>query len=140
MEELRSPIILGSVLCYMAICIAVGVWALRRTKTTTDFFMAGRNLGIMVTGVALFSSMMSGFGFVGGPGLVYSMGLASVWIVVTTAVGFGVSDFLLAKRLRLFAGMFDSVSLPDVVAVRYGSESCRDCNTEGRRISEAWEE
>ncbi|MEE9229942.1 MAG: hypothetical protein V3U86_04480 [Acidobacteriota bacterium] len=125
MEAFRSPIILGSVFCYMVICIVVGLWAWRRTKSTTDFFMAGRNLGIMVTGVALFSSMMSGFGFVGGPGLVYSMGLASVWIVMTTAVGFGVSDFLLGKRLRLFAGLFDSVSLPDVVAARYGSESCR---------------
>ena len=68
---------------------------------------------------------MSGFGFVGGPGLVYSMGMSSIWIVITTALGFAISDFLVAKRLRLFAGLCDTISLPDAVAARYGRESTR---------------
>ena len=71
----------------MAMCVGVGIWALKRTKSTRDFFMAGRNLGFIVTGVALFSCMMSGFGFVGGPGLVYLMGMSSVWIIITVAPG-----------------------------------------------------
>ncbi|MEE9219485.1 MAG: hypothetical protein V3U98_10515 [Acidobacteriota bacterium] len=125
MEALRSPIILSAVFIYMGACIVIGLWAMRRTSSTRDFFMAGRSLGVLVTGVALFSSTMSGFGFVGGPGLVYSMGLSSVWMVITTAIGFAVSDFLVAKRLRLFAGLFDTVSLPDAVAARYGSDSTR---------------
>ena len=125
MEPLRNPIILGSVALYMAICVGVGIWALRRTKSTRDFFMAGRNLGTLVTGVALFSSMMSGFGFVGGPGLVYLMGMSSVWMIATVTVGWAVTDFLVAKRLRVFAGFFDTISLPDAVAARYGSEASR---------------
>ncbi len=112
----RSAIILSCVALYMAICIGIGIWAMRRTKSTRDFFMAGRNLGIMVTGLAIFSTTLSGFGFVGGPGLVYSMGMSSVWIVTTATMGFALSAFLLAKRLRLFAGFFDTVSLPSAVA------------------------
>ncbi len=110
---------------YMGICIGIGIWAMRRTKSTRDFFMAGRNLGIMVTGLAIFSTTLSGFGFVGGPGLVYSMVMSSMWIVTTATMGFALSAFLLAKRLRLFAGFFDTVSLPSAVAARYSSESCR---------------
>jgi SSS family transporter len=125
MEGFRDPIILGSVVLYMGACIGVGLWALKRTKSTRDFFMAGRNLGVLVTGVAIFSSVMSGFGFVGGPGLVYLMGMSSVWIVITVAIGWAMRDFLVAKRLRLFAGFFDTVSLPDAVAARYGSETGR---------------
>jgi Na+/proline symporter len=125
MEALRDPIAVGSVAFYMLVCIGVGIWAARRTSSTRDFFMAGRRLGVFVTGAAIFSSQMSGFGFVGGPGLVYSMGMASVWMVITTGVGFAVTDFLLAKRLRLFAGLYNALSLPDLVAVRYGSEPCR---------------
>ena len=71
MEDSRSLIVLVCVLGYLAVCIGVGIWALRRTKSPRDFFMAGRDLGILVTGLAVFSSTMSGFGFVGGPGLVY---------------------------------------------------------------------
>ena len=36
-----------------------------------DFFVAGRQLGLVVTVIAGVSSIMSGFGFVGGPGLVF---------------------------------------------------------------------
>ena len=61
MNELRSPIILGCVVLYMILCIFVGLWAMRRTRSAKDFFMAGRELGIMITGIAIFSSTMSGF-------------------------------------------------------------------------------
>jgi Na+/proline symporter len=110
---------------YMLICFGVGLWAMRRTKSTKDFFMAGRNLGVLVTALAVFSANMSGFGFVGGPGLVYKMGMSSIWICLTAPLGFAVAFFLLAKRIRLIAELRDSVSLPDTVAARYKSETSR---------------
>lgn len=125
MEAWRATIILGCVAIYLAMCIGIGLWALRRTKSTRDFFMAGRDLGIIVTGIAVFSSTMSGFGFIGGPGLVYRMGMSSLWMVVCVSIGYSVSFFLLGKRIRLFAEMRESISLPDVVAARYRSETCR---------------
>ncbi|MCA9024480.1 MAG: sodium/proline symporter [Planctomycetaceae bacterium] len=123
MEAYRSQIILGSVALYMLMCIGVGLWAMRRTKDAHDFFMAGRSLGIFVTSVAVFSSTMSGFGFVGGPGLVYQMGMSSIWMVVCTAIGFALSFHLIATRIRLFAELRDSISLPDAVGSRYRSRS-----------------
>lgn len=125
MEENRNLIVVFSVALYMVLCIAVGIWALRRTRSTRDFFMAGRDLGIFVTALAVFSSTLSGFGFVGGPGLVYRMGVSSLWMVVPAGIGYSCSFFLLAKRLRMFGELRDSVSLPDAVAARYGSESSR---------------
>ena len=125
MDSSPNPTILLCVGIYMVTCIAVGLWAMTRTRSTRDFFMAGRDLGIVVTAVAVFSSTMSGFGFVGGPGLVYEMGASSFWMVIATSIGFCGSFFLLGKRLRLFAELCDSVSLPDVVAARYQSQLAR---------------
>ncbi len=125
MEALRNPIILGSVGLYMFVCIGFGIWAMGRTRSTRDFFMAGRQIGVVVAGLAVFSSTLSGFGFVGGPGLVYSMGMSSIWMVICASMGFTLSFFLLAKRLRLFAAARDTVSLPDAVCARYGSETTR---------------
>lgn len=125
LEQYRNPIILICVGAYMITCIAVGLWAMRRTKDAKDFFMAGRNLGIMVTGLAVFSSTLSGFGFVGGPGLVYRMGMSSIWMVICSSIGFCLSFYLVGKRIRLFAELNDSISLPDVVAMRYNSELSR---------------
>jgi Na+/proline symporter len=125
MESLRDPIILSSIALYMALCIAVGIWAMRRTTSTRDFFMAGRNLGILVAGIAMFSSTMSGFGFVGGPGLVYALGTSSFWILVTIPFGYAITDFTVGKRIRLLAGALDTISLPDLIAARYQSEATR---------------
>lgn len=121
----RNIIILSCVVAYMLACVVIGLWAMGRTKTTSDFFMAGRNLGVALTGIAMFSSIMSGFGFVGGPGLVYQMGLSSFWILVSTPIGFCMAFFLLAKRLRLLAELRDSESLPDIVAARFRSKAVR---------------
>ncbi len=119
MESFRNSIILGSIATYMLFTIMIGIWALRKTKSTQDFFMAGKDLGIFVTGFALFSSLLSGFGFIGGPALVYKMGMSSTWMFVCVIMGFNLSFFLLAKRLRLFAEIGNPISLPDVVKLRY---------------------
>lgn len=121
MEEYRAWIILGCVAAFFAMCIGVGLWAMRKTNSASDFFMAGRDLGFVVTAVAVFSSTMSGFGFVGGPGLVYQMGMSSAWMIVCTGLSYTVCFFLLAKRLRILAEVRESISLPDAVQARYGS-------------------
>ena len=121
MEEYRSWIVFITVALYMAMCIGVGLWAMQRTQSTKDFFMAGRHLGIIVASVAVFSSTMSGWGFVGGPGLVYKMGVSSFWMVVSTSIGISITFFLLGKRLRLLAELRNTISLPDAVAARYNS-------------------
>ena len=125
MDDTRALTVLACVVGYLAVCIGVGIWALRRTTSTRDFFMAGRDLGIFVTGLAVFSSTMSGFGFVGGPGLIYRMGMSSSWMTLTSVLGFCVTFYLLGKRLRMIAELRDTISLPDAVAARYGSELTR---------------
>jgi len=125
MEESRDLIVLIFVGLYMALCIAIGLWAIRKTKSSSDFFMAGRHLGVMLTAFAVFSSTLSGFGFVGGPGLVYKMGMSSIWMVVCSAMGYVLSFTLLSKKIRLIGELRNCISLPDVVMARYRSDSVR---------------
>ncbi len=116
----ESPIIVASVLAYLAACFAIGIWAFRRTHTTSDFFLAGKSLGLVVLGFASFSNIMSGFGFVGGPGLVYESGISSAWMTFAATIGFSMSWVLLAKRLRLVAEAREILTLPQAVGARYG--------------------
>jgi SSS family transporter len=125
MEAYRQEIVIGAVLLYMIFCVLTGLWAMRRTKNSSDFFIAGRGLGPIVVSLALFSSTLSGFGFVGGPGLVYSIGVSSFWMVVISSTGYAVAFFLVAKRIRMIAEVRNCISLPDIVAARYGSEAVR---------------
>lgn len=125
MEAYRVEITIGFVGVYMLFCIVVGIWAMRRTRNSSDFFVAGRGLGPVVLALAVFSTTLSGFGFVGGPGLVYSAGMSSMWMVAVSSIGYALGFFLISKRIRMIAGVRNSLSLPDVVAARYDSEWVR---------------
>ncbi len=125
MEEYRALITLLAVIAYLALCVGVGIWSLRRTKSAGDFFVAGRRLGMFVTAFAIFSSTMSGFGFVGGPGLMYSMGTSSIWILGTIVISNIIVLNLVAKRIRMVTELRECISLPDVAAARYGRRSVR---------------
>ena len=125
MEAFRQEIILGAVFLYMVFCIATGLWAMKRTKSSSDFFIAGRGLGPIVVALALFSSTLSGFGFVGGPGLVYSIGVSAFWMVVISSAGYAIGFFLVSKRIRMIAELRNCISLPDIAAARYNSELVR---------------
>jgi sodium/proline symporter len=122
---LESPYILGCVIAYLAVCFVVGAWAMGRTRSISDFLVAGQTLGPVVVVVAAISSTMSGFGFVGGPGLVFDAGMSSLWMTFVAPLGAGVSWILLAKRLRLLAEAREVLTLPDAIAVRYGGAAPR---------------
>lgn len=122
---LESPYILGCVIAYLAICFIVGAWAMGRTHSISDFLVAGQSLGPVVVVVAAISSTMSGFGFVGGPGLVFDVGMSSLWMTFVAPLGAGVSWITMAKRLRLLAEAREVLTLPDAVAVRYGEGAPR---------------
>ncbi len=117
-------LILTIIVAYLVVCLGIGLWTARRTRTAADFFIAGKRVNVWIFGIAAFSTTMSGFGFVGGPGLVYRYGTSSFWICVPAALGFVVSWLLVSKRLRVFAEVFDLMTLPEAIGVRYGSRAC----------------
>ncbi|MDE0264450.1 MAG: hypothetical protein OXJ37_18750, partial [Bryobacterales bacterium] len=120
MPTADSQLIITCVVVYLTSCAAIGVWAMRRTSSAADFFLAGKSLGPVVVVMATISSVMSGFGFVGGPGLVYESGSSSLWMVFVSAFSLPVVFLLTGKRLRLLAEVRPILTLPEAIAARYG--------------------
>jgi SSS family transporter len=120
MPIVDSPAVLACVGAYLLLCLGIGVWAMRRTHTIADFLIAGRGLGLTVMVLATMSSIMSGFGFVGGPGLVYAAGASSLWMTFPATFSMPLTWVLLGKRLSLLASAREILTLPDVVEARYG--------------------
>ena len=97
----RQPAVLLTAAAYALITAAIGIWASRRTRSAGDFFTAGRRLGPFALGVAAMASTLSGFTFIGGPGLLYSVGLGALLIFLPASLSNCLSAWVLAKRLRL---------------------------------------
>ena len=75
-----------AVLLYGVVLLWIAWFSARRVRTQQDFFIAGQRVGLWVLAFSTMSTAFSGFVFLGGPGLTYRIGLASLWIFF--AIGF----------------------------------------------------
>lgn len=71
------------------------------------------------------SATLSGFAFIGGPGLVYQAGLGAVFIVLPLSLTNAMGAWVLAKRLRLLAEVRTMITIPDAIAARYDSRAAQ---------------
>ena len=110
---------------YFAICGLIGWWASRRTHTAEDFFVAGRGIGLIPFALAAMASTLSGFAFIGGPGLVYAIGMTAVFIILPAAITNTAGAWVLGKRLKLLGEARKLLTIPDAIGARYRSPTAQ---------------
>ena len=121
LQHVASPTIVIVALLYFVGVVAISIWASRRTRTARDFFVAGHGIGLIALTVASVSTSVSGFAFIGGPGLLYSIGLAALYIVLPASVTNVMGAWVLAKRMRLLGEVRGLMTVPDAIGARYRS-------------------
>ena len=102
--------------------LAVGLFALRRTRTAADFFVAGRRLGAFRAGLSVAASAFSGFVFLGGPGLTGQIGFGSLFIVVPAGFTAALLCRTVGRRLALISETGGILTLPDALAFRFAGQ------------------
>ncbi len=125
LPRLAQPVIVGVAVVYFAIVAAIGAWATRRTRTASDFFVAGEGIGLAALTLAAMSATLSGFAFIGGPGLVYSLGLGAMFLILPAAVTSSMTSWALAKRMRLLHEVRGLITVPDAIGARYRSPAAQ---------------
>jgi Na+/proline symporter len=120
-----QPVILATALVYGLVVAAIAIWASRRTRTARDFFVAGSGIGVWTLAIAAMAATLSGFTFIGGPGLVYRLGLGAVFIILPAAFTNTMAAWALAKRMRLLAEARSLMTVPDAIGARYRSRGAQ---------------
>ena len=103
--------------------LAVGLLTARRTRTTDDFFVAGRRLGTFRCGLAVAASAFSGFVFLGGAGLTGQVGLGSLFIVAPAGFTAALLCRTAGRRLVLIAAAGGARTLPEALRFRFGRQA-----------------
>jgi SSS family transporter len=116
-----GPAMIAVAFAYFATVAAIGIWAARRTRTANDFFLAGRGIGLFALAVSAMAATLSGFAFIGGPGLVYALGFGAVFIVLPAGLTNTMTGWALARRMRMLGDMRGLVTVPDAIGARYDS-------------------
>ena len=120
-----SPFIIGYVIVFLIISIGIGWYANRYAKTAEGFFGGTKMFSGLVIGLASMAAVMSAFGFIGGPGLVYKFGFTSIWMTIACGPGFAYGYWVIGKRMRAMAEVTDVATLPDIARVRFQSQAVR---------------
>ncbi len=121
LPPLTQPTIVAVAVVYFAGVAAIGAWATRRTRTANDFFVAGQGIGLVALTLAAMSATLSGFAFIGGPGLVYTVGLGGMFVILPAAITSSMGAWVLAKRMRLLGEVRGLITVPDAIGARYRS-------------------
>ena len=124
MDETQILMTIGLVL-YLAVMAVLGYAGYKKTHTTADFAIAGAQMGPVVLGLAFAATFFSAATFVGYTGWAYGWGLSSLWIVLTLILASPMGLILVAKRVRDMNTHQNSLSLPDWLGDRYGSDFVR---------------
>ncbi len=87
-------------LVIVAITLAITYWAAKRTRSTKEFYAAGRSVSALQNGLALSGDYMSAASFLGIAGLVALKGYDGMIYATGWLVGWPALMFLIAEPLR----------------------------------------
>ncbi len=120
-----SPIPFYTVLVlYLGIMAFIGWYAGRKTNSLGDFFVLSGKAGVIVSGIAYFSTQFSMGTFLGTPGTIYGVGYAGMAISVPGAVFCMILPALLIGRKLITLGhKYGFLTMADYLTDRYHSKS-----------------
>ena len=96
----RNPVAIACFFLFIAITLGITWWAARRTRTTEEFYAAGRTISPAQNGLALAGDYMSAASFLGIAGLVSTTGFDGLIYSTGWLVGWPIVLFLIAEPLR----------------------------------------
>jgi solute:Na+ symporter, SSS family len=112
---------LASVLAYSALLVGLGLFIGRKVSTTSDFFVAGRNLSPALLFATLLAANIGAGSTVGAAGIGYASGLAGWWWVGSAGIGTLVLAFWIGPRMWRVAKANDLQTVGDFLELRYGA-------------------
>ena len=120
----QKPWLLGFVGLYWAYCLFWGLKGARSAKSSTDYFLAGRSIGIWVFVLAATATSFSGWTFVGHPGKIFTDGLpyafASFYALTIPFTG-----VLFLRRQWVLGKAYNYITPGEMYSDYYGGNAIR---------------
>ncbi len=120
-----EPGIIVSLGIYFVIMLGIGIYAWRTSSgDSSEYLLAGRQMGPAVTALAAGASDMSGWLLMGLPGALYVSGLVEAWIAIGLFIGALLNWIIVAPRLREQTERIgDSLTIPEFLGNRFNDKT-----------------
>ncbi|RXZ02376.1 sodium:solute symporter [Fictibacillus sp. S7] len=104
---------------YFAVLIGVGIIGSTKAKTTEDFALAGRNLGLFMYLGCLSAVILGGASTIGTAKLGYEFGLSGIWFVSMIGLGIIVLGTFFIKKIA----KYKVTTISELLGKKYKSEA-----------------
>ena len=101
--------------------VALGIWASRFVRGSSDFFVGSRSLGPALLMSSMLAANIGAASTVGVAGKAYQEGISAWWWVGSAGLGSLVFAFAVAPRLWALAKEHDFYTTGDYLEFRYGA-------------------
>lgn len=117
-EKLSQPAAFAVFLFTLTLPILIGLLAMRRTRSASDFLVGGRTMDRVVVALSAVSSGRSSWLVLGVSGMAYEMGVGAVWAVVGYVLVEMLQFVFVGRRLRVASGRSGALTLLDYLESR----------------------
>jgi SSS family transporter len=104
---------------YIAITLAIGFWASKKIKSSSDFMLAGKSLSTSFVGVTLFATWFGSSYIMGNPGHFVENGFTSfITLIFTNAICLGLVGYFYTRRLY----RMNIITVSDFFRIRFNKK------------------
>ncbi len=119
LSTLDIAIIIG----YLLLMIVLGLLAKRRTKTSEDYYVAGKKLGTFSICAMWMASWIGGASIIGTAANGYELGISGGWYVTILAVGTFLFGMTFTRLIKRIGEKVNSFTYPELIEARYDSKT-----------------
>jgi len=100
--------------------VILSVWGGKTARNSLAYFAASRKAGPILAGLGGTAAGLSAFVFIGGPGLFSSIGIASLWLILSAPLTGALQCWVVGEPIVNLARKHRCVTVPDLLAARFG--------------------
>ncbi|AGK61125.1 transporter, SSS family [Archaeoglobus sulfaticallidus PM70-1] len=115
---------LAVLIVYLILMLLIGVYEYRKTKGVLDFYLAGRNLGVLLVSFSFFATYFSTAAFLGGGGFGFVAGFQWSAFLTFFHILFAIIAWLvIAPPMKRIAEKYGSLTIPGIFGMSFGRAS-----------------
>ena len=118
-----GPIDTGIIFAYLALMIAIGIYASRRQDSVEDYFVAGGKLSSFSIACLWLATWVGGAAVVGGTNQAFEVGIAGGWYTTCMFIGCLLFGFFFAVRVKREGNKHNLLTYPEFIETRFDSRT-----------------
>ncbi len=116
---MTSATIMGVVVGYLMILLAIGLWGGRESGDLKGYYVAGKKLPAWVIAFSSNATGESAWLLLGLTGMGYAIGVHAFWIIMGEVLGVACAWIWVARPFKEYTDRYDAITVPDYLTERF---------------------